>query len=127
MIFDKLETQRNSKGTQVLALIDPDVKNDNIFPQIIDTVNKSNFDGLLVGGSRIVDDNFNKRLLGITLLAASATTKKIAIVLNSVKSIFHIISIMHSRNSSSFTIHHHGLLAHHEHHHVCVNLQHALA
>ena len=65
MIFDKLETQRNSKGTQVLALIDPDVKNDNIFPQIIDTVNKSNFDGLLVGGSRIVDDNFNKRLLFI--------------------------------------------------------------
>ena len=62
MIFYKLETQRNSKGTQVLALIDPDVKNDNIFPQIIDTVNKSNFDGLLVGGSRIVDDNFNKRL-----------------------------------------------------------------
>ena len=65
MIFDKLETQRNLKGTQVLALIDPDVKNDNIFPQIIDTVNKSNFDGLLVGGSRIVDDNFNKRLLFI--------------------------------------------------------------
>ena len=65
MIFDKLETQRNSKGTQILALIDPDVKNDNIFPQIIDTVNKSNFDGLLVGGSRIVDDNFNKRLLFI--------------------------------------------------------------
>jgi len=65
VIFDKLETQRNLKGTQVLALIDPDVKNDNIFPQIIDTVNKSNFDGLLVGGSRIVDDNFNKRLLFI--------------------------------------------------------------
>ena len=62
MIFDKLENQRNLKGTQVLALIDPDVKNDNNFPQIIETVNKSNFDGLLVGGSRIVDDNFNQRL-----------------------------------------------------------------
>ena len=65
MIFDKLENQRISKGTQVFALIDPDVKNDKILPQIIDTVNKSNFDGLLVGGSKIVDDNFNQRLLFI--------------------------------------------------------------
>ncbi len=65
MIFDKLENQRNLKGTQVLALIDPDVKNDKILSKIIKTVNKSNFDGLLVGGSKIVDDNFNKRLLFI--------------------------------------------------------------
>ena len=62
MIFDKLEDQRVSNGTQVLALIDPDAKNDTKLPQIMETINKSNFDGLLVGGSRIVDDNFNKRL-----------------------------------------------------------------
>ena len=62
MIFDKLERQRVSNGTQVLALIDPDAKNDTKLPQIMETINKSNFDGLLVGGSRIVDDNFNKRL-----------------------------------------------------------------
>ena len=62
MIFDKLEHQRVSNGTQVLALIDPDAKNDTKLPQIMETINKSNFDGLLVGGSRIVDDNFNKRL-----------------------------------------------------------------
>ena len=62
MIFDNLEKQRISNGTQVLALIDPDAKNDKILNQIIETVNKSNFDGLLVGGSRIVDDNFNQRL-----------------------------------------------------------------
>lgn len=62
MIFDKLENQRISNGTQVLALIDPDAKNDKILPKIIDTVNKSNFDGLLVGGSKIIDDNFNHRL-----------------------------------------------------------------
>ena len=62
MIFDKLERQRVSNGTQVLALIDPDAKNDTKLPKIMETINKSNFDGLLVGGSRIVDDNFNKRL-----------------------------------------------------------------
>ncbi len=62
MIFDKLEDQRVSNGTQVLALIDPDAKNDTKLPKIMETINKSNFDGLLVGGSRIVDDNFNKRL-----------------------------------------------------------------
>ena len=62
MIFDNLERQRVSNGTQVLALIDPDAKNDTKLPQIMETINKSNFDGLLVGGSRIVDDNFNKRL-----------------------------------------------------------------
>ena len=62
MIFDKLERQRVSNGTQVLALIDPDAKNDTKLPQIMETINKSNFDGLLVGGSRIVDDNFNNRL-----------------------------------------------------------------
>ena len=50
MIFDKLERQRVSNGTQVLALIDPDAKNDTKLPQIMETINKSNFDGLLVGG-----------------------------------------------------------------------------
>ena len=77
MIFDKLEQQRVSNGTQVLALIDPDAKNDTKLPQIMETINKSNFDGLLVGGSRIVDDKFNKRLSFIkencSLISSSKT------------------------------------------------------
>ncbi len=45
-----------------LALIDPDLKNDNILDQIIDCVNDSKFSAILVGGSRKVDQRFNDRI-----------------------------------------------------------------
>ena len=62
MIFNQLEKQRKENGTQILALIDPDSKNDPILSEIIKTINHSNYDGILVGGSRISDNNFEKRL-----------------------------------------------------------------
>ena len=62
MIFENLEKKRKKIGALSLALIDPDFKNDKKLLQIIKNVNKSNFDAVLVGGSKIKDDNFKNRL-----------------------------------------------------------------
>lgn len=62
MIFHQLEEKRKKHGTQLFALIDPDAKNDRILPKIIEIINKSNYDGILVGGSYICDNNFEDRL-----------------------------------------------------------------
>ena len=62
MIFDKIEKSRLSKGYFCFALIDPDIKNDKILQDLIDKINCSNFDGILVGGSLIQDSNFDKRI-----------------------------------------------------------------
>ena len=45
-----------------LALIDPDLKNDNILEQIIECVNRNNFSAVLVGGSLISDEKYSQRL-----------------------------------------------------------------
>ena len=45
-----------------LALIDPDLKNDNILDQIIECVNRNNFSAVLVGGSLISDEKYSQRL-----------------------------------------------------------------
>ena len=45
-----------------LALIDPDVKNDGILNQLIDSINDSKFSAILVGGSSIQDDKYEQRL-----------------------------------------------------------------
>ena len=45
-----------------LALIDPDVKNDEILNQLIESINKSKFSAILVGGSSIQDDKYEQRL-----------------------------------------------------------------
>ena len=45
-----------------LALIDPDVKNDNILNQLIESINNSKFSAILVGGSSIEDDRYEQRL-----------------------------------------------------------------
>ena len=44
------------------ALIDPDLKNDNILDQIISSVNNNNFSAVLVGGSSIDDGKYEERL-----------------------------------------------------------------
>ena len=44
------------------ALIDPDLKNDNILDQIIDSINNNNFSAILVGGSSISDSKYHDRL-----------------------------------------------------------------
>ena len=62
MIFNELEKKRKKKSTQILALIDPDSKNDPILDTIIKTVNESNYDGILVGGSHISDNKFEDRV-----------------------------------------------------------------
>ena len=46
----------------ILALIDPDHKNDDKLSKILDLVNNNNFLALLVGGSSIQDNIFEKRL-----------------------------------------------------------------
>ena len=46
----------------ILALIDPDLKNDDKLSEILDLINRNNFLGILVGGSSIKDDFFEKRL-----------------------------------------------------------------
>jgi|TARA_B110000495_G_scaffold39522_1_gene31897 phosphoglycerol geranylgeranyltransferase len=46
----------------ILALIDPDLKNDDKLSKILDIINRNNFLGILVGGSSIKDDFFEKRL-----------------------------------------------------------------
>ena len=51
----------NSKFN-VLALIDPDQKNDDILDELIQSINANNFSGILVGGSSIVDNQFHNRI-----------------------------------------------------------------
>ena len=50
----------NNSG--VLALIDPDLKNDDILDQLIYSINSANFSAILVGGSSISDNKYQKRL-----------------------------------------------------------------
>ena len=62
MIFENLEKKREKLGTLSLALIDPDLKNDNNLDRIVENINKSEFDAILVGGSSIEDDKFEDRI-----------------------------------------------------------------
>ena len=62
MIFQNLEKKRLLNKVQTLALIDPDKKNDSILPQMVENINTSGFDAILVGGSHIADNNFKKRI-----------------------------------------------------------------
>ena len=62
MIFEALEERRKAVGTLSLALVDPDAKNDHRLLFMIENINKSSFDAILVGGSKITDNHFEKRL-----------------------------------------------------------------
>ena len=55
--LDKLD---NNFG--VLALIDPDLKNDKILDNLISSINDNDFSGVLVGGSSISDHKYEERL-----------------------------------------------------------------
>ena len=48
----------NNKEFGLLALIDPDKKNDLKLDNILNTINKSSFDAILIGGSEIEDNLF---------------------------------------------------------------------
>ena len=52
----------NNKEFGLLALIDPDKKNDLKLDNILNTINKSSFDAILIGGSEIEDNLFEKRV-----------------------------------------------------------------
>ena len=61
-IFKKLERIRKKRGSVAIALIDPDFKYHKKIKTMISLINKSDFDAIFVGGSRISDDEFNVRL-----------------------------------------------------------------
>ena len=62
MLFEQIEKNRiDSKRLCCMALIDPDIKNEGKLDQIIRNINNSNFSGILVGGSLIMDDKFEMR------------------------------------------------------------------
>jgi len=60
--FNTLKSIVNEKGYCLFALIDPDLKNDNRIDTMLNTIHKSNFDAILIGGSQISDNNIFKRI-----------------------------------------------------------------
>ena len=60
--FLNLEKIRKTKAASAVALLDPDIKNDNTLQNIIQLVNQSNFDVIFIGGSLISDNNFESRV-----------------------------------------------------------------
>ncbi len=60
--FETLEKFRRVKGAVALALIDPDLKNDEFLHKMTHGVNQAGFDAILVGGSLIMDDGFEVRM-----------------------------------------------------------------
>jgi len=56
--------------TAALALIDPDIKNDDKLIDIVDKVNFANFDAILVGGSILSDDKYLNRIKKIKQLTS---------------------------------------------------------
>ena len=62
MIFETLERKRDKLGTLSFALIDPDLKNDTKLDRILNNINHSEFDAILVGGSSIEDNKFEDRV-----------------------------------------------------------------
>ncbi len=63
--FELIESIRKDKGYVLFALIDPDSKNDKILDEILNKINNSIFDAVLVGGSSIIDDKLISRLIHI--------------------------------------------------------------
>ena len=56
--------------TAALALIDPDLKNDDKIIKIIDKINFAKFDAILVGGSTLSDDKYLSRIKEIKKLSS---------------------------------------------------------
>ena len=61
-IYNKLNQLNKMQKSSAIALIDPDVKNDNTLAEIVDKINFSGFDAIFVGGSIIMDHLFESRL-----------------------------------------------------------------
>lgn len=68
--FNYLLDVRSRKGAGYLVLIDPDRKNDAILEDIVNSVNESNADAILIGGSLLMDGRFHERASRIKQLAS---------------------------------------------------------
>ncbi len=64
--FLKLEKIRAERGAVAIALLDPDIKNDNALLDMLQLVNESDFDAIFIGGSLISDNEFESRLEEVT-------------------------------------------------------------
>ena len=60
--FRQLEKILSTKRCGAFALIDPDIKNDGSLAETVEKINQSGFDAILVGGSLILDNNFDNRI-----------------------------------------------------------------
>jgi putative glycerol-1-phosphate prenyltransferase len=61
-ILNYLNDRKTSNGFCLLALIDPDKKNDLKIDTILSKINSSPFDAILIGGSSIEDDLLEERI-----------------------------------------------------------------
>ncbi|MBH31448.1 MAG: geranylgeranylglyceryl/heptaprenylglyceryl phosphate synthase [Candidatus Marinimicrobia bacterium] len=68
-IYSQLESIRSKKGAGFLVLIDPDKKNDVRIEALVESVNRSGADAILVGGSLIMDSGFGERAKKIKSLS----------------------------------------------------------
>ena len=60
--FDIINSIKDKLGYCVLALIDPDPKNDKKIDLILEKINLSNSNAILIGGSSISDDKYEERV-----------------------------------------------------------------
>ena len=61
-ILSKLKMIIEKKGAAYVVLFDPDLKNDKIMESQIKAANDSGVDALFVGGSLMMDSNYNRRV-----------------------------------------------------------------
>ena len=61
-VFNEIIEIKNKYGLCLFALIDPDKKNDSKLFDIINLINNSHFNAILIGGSNIDDNCFEQRV-----------------------------------------------------------------
>ena len=62
IVYKNLLELKHKYRSSVVALIDPDCKNDDILEKLINSINECGFDVIFIGGSLIMDNNFDKRI-----------------------------------------------------------------
>ncbi len=67
--YKKINEIREKNGFVKFALIDPDEKNDKILNKTIESINGSNFDIILVGGSMVENNGYEDRIIKINELS----------------------------------------------------------
>ena len=61
-IYNKLVGSKNESNKRLIALLDPDKKNNDNLKKQIDYINCNNFCAILVGGSLIMDSKYSSRI-----------------------------------------------------------------